>query len=75
MYEGLDSLALTDLCLDSFHAGAIAGWPVADTLHAQRHHAALPSRDTVLALIPVRRAISLVPRSCGPSARAPSTAR
>ena len=51
MYEGLDSLALTDLCLDSFHAGAIAGWPVADTLHAQRHHAALPSRDTVLALM------------------------
>jgi hypothetical protein len=51
MYEGLDSLALTDLCLDRFHAGAIAGWPVADTLYAQRHQPALPGRDTVLALM------------------------
>ena len=51
MYEGLQSLALTDLCLDRFHAGAIAGWPVADTLFAQRHHQALPSRETVLALM------------------------
>ncbi len=51
MYEGLQSLALTDLCLDRFNAGAIAGWPVADTLYAQRHHQALPARETVLALM------------------------
>ena len=51
MYEGLESLALADLCLDHFHAGAIAGWPVADALYAQRNYQALPSHDTVLALM------------------------
>lgn len=51
MYEGLESLALADLCLDRFHAGAIAGWPVTDTLYAQRHQPALPGRDTVMALM------------------------
>ncbi|MDR0225007.1 MAG: HDOD domain-containing protein [Burkholderiaceae bacterium] len=51
MYEGLHSLALADLCLDRYQAGAIAGWPVADALYAQRHHPALPGRDTVLALM------------------------
>ncbi|WP_027015762.1 HDOD domain-containing protein [Comamonas composti] len=51
MYTGLESLALAHLCLDRYRAGAIAGWPVADALSAERSLPAPPSREIVLALI------------------------
>lgn len=51
MYEGLQSLELAQRCLDTHEAGAIAGWPVADTIHSFRLSQPQPARDTVLKLM------------------------
>jgi hypothetical protein len=51
MYEGLQSLALARICLDGHAAGAVAGWPVADTVQALRLRQPQPARDSVLGLM------------------------
>lgn len=51
MYEGLQSLELARLCLDGHQAGAVAGWPVADTVRAFRLKQPQPSRDSVRRLM------------------------
>ncbi len=51
MYEGLQSLELARACLDVHEAGAIAGWPVADTMQAYRLQQPQPSRDALFRLM------------------------
>lgn len=51
MYEGLKSLALARICLDGHKAGAVAGWPVADTVHSLRLQQPQPARDNVFKLM------------------------
>lgn len=51
MYEGLQNLELARLCLDSHDAGAVAGWPVADTVRAFRLEQPQPARDSVRRLM------------------------
>ena len=51
MYEGLKSLELARACLDAHEAGAVAGWPVADTVQAFRLQQPQPSRDAVFRLM------------------------
>ena len=51
MYEGLQSLELARACLDAHEAGAIAGWPVADTMQAYRLQQPQPSRDALFRLM------------------------
>lgn len=51
MYAGLQSLELARSCLDMHEASAIAGWPVADTMHAYRLEPPQPARDTVFKLM------------------------
>lgn len=51
MYEGLQSLELARACLDAHEAGAVAGWPVADTVQAFRLQQPQPSRDVIFRLM------------------------
>ena len=51
MYDGLQSLELARACLDAHEAGAIAGWPVADTVQAYRLQQPQPSRDALFRLM------------------------
>ena len=51
MYEGLQSLALAQACLDDYEAAAVAGWPVADTMQAYRLQQPQPSRDALFRLM------------------------
>lgn len=51
MYEGLKSLALARICLDVQEAGAVAGWPVADTVQTFRLQQPQPARDNLLKLM------------------------